>query len=154
MIMVSTCLVGIYSKYNGENNFNADIERLVKEGKAIVVCPEQIGGCSTPRNPCEIAGKSTGQDVLCGNARVIDSEGQDYTAKFLKGAAETLKIAQLFNINMAILKSRSPSCGCGKIYDGTFSGKLIDGNGVAAQILINNGYQVFTEDNYNEFLCG
>jgi uncharacterized protein YbbK (DUF523 family) len=148
MIIVRACLVGLDSRYNGESSFNADIEKMVKEGKAIIVCPEQMGGCSTPRNPCEIAKNSTGEEVLLGNARIIDSQGQDYTAKFLKGAAETLKVAQLFNISMAILKARSPSCGCGKIYDGTFSGRLIDGNGVAAQILINNGYKVFTEDNY------
>ncbi len=148
MIMVSACLVGLDSKYNGKSNHNTDIEKLVKIGNAILVCPEQMGGCSTPRNPCEIANNCTGEDVLCGNARVVDLHGQDYTAKFLKGAAETLKVAQLFNISMAILKARSPSCGCGKIYDGTFSGRLIDGNGVAAQILINNGYKVFTEDNY------
>ncbi len=148
MIMVSACLVGLDSRYNGESNYNANIEKLVKEGKAIVVCPEQMGGCATPRNPCEIAMNSTGEEVLLGNARVIDSQGQDYTCEFLKGADETLKVAKLFNINMAIFKSRSPSCGCGKIYDGTFSGRLIDGNGVAAQILINNGYKVLTEDNY------
>lgn len=148
MIMVSACLAGFSSKYNGESNYNKAIESLVKSGKAIVVCPEQMGGCPTPRNPCEIADNSTGRDVLLQKARIIDCHGQDYTEKFLKGAVETLKAAQLFNISMAILKSNSPSCGCGKIYDGTFSGKIIDGNGVAAQILLDNGYKVFTEDNY------
>jgi len=148
MIMISACLAGLKSKYNGESSYNADIERLVKGGKAILVCPEQMGGCPTPRNPCEIAWNFTGQDVLTGKAQIIDSQGQDRTSEFLNGAAETLKVAQLFNISMAILKSKSPSCGCGRIYDGSFSGKLTDGNGVAAQLLINNGYKVFTEENY------
>lgn len=148
MIMVSACLAGLKSKYNGESSYNADIERLVKGGKAILVCPEQMGGCPTPRNPCEIANNSTGQDVLIRKAEIIDIEGRNHTTEFLNGAAETLKVAQLFNISMAILKSKSPSCGCGRIYDGSFRGKLIDGNGVTAQILINNGYKVFNEENY------
>lgn len=150
MIMVSACLVGLYSKYDGGSNFNADIEKLVKAGKAIVVCPEQMGGCPTPRNPCEIADSLRGEDVLAGKARIIDSKGNDLTEKFARGAAETLKLARLYNIDTAILKARSPSCGSGKIYDGSFSGNLIDGNGVAAQILLDNGCKVYTENNYPE----
>jgi uncharacterized protein YbbK (DUF523 family) len=149
MIMVSSCLAGLCSKYNGGDNLNKDIERLVREGRAIVVCPEQMGGCPTPRNPCEIASNKTGQDVLDGNAKVIDSKGQECTEKFLWGAVETLKLAKLFNIEFAVLKANSPSCGCGKVYDGSFGGRLINGNGVAAQMLINNGYKVFTEEDYS-----
>ena len=151
MIMVSACLAGLKCRYNGESNYNSDIEKLVKEGKAILVCPEQMGGCPTPRNPCEIAHNSTGQEVLQGKAKIIDSQGQNCTSEFINGATETLKVAQLFNISMAILKSKSPSCGCGRIYDGSFRGRLTEGNGVTAQLLINNGYEVYTEDNYPEF---
>lgn len=150
MIMISACLAGLKCRYSGDGSYNADIEELVKSGEAILVCPEQMGGCPTPRKPCEIASKATGQEVLEGKAEVIDSQGRNHTAEFLNGAAETLKVAQLCDVSMAILKSKSPSCGSGRIYDGSFSGKLTDGNGVTAQLLINNGYKVFTEENYAE----
>jgi uncharacterized protein YbbK (DUF523 family) len=146
MILVSACLAGLDSRYSGESNHNAYIEKLVREGKAIIACPEQLGGCPTPRPPCEIACGASGRDVLEGKGQIIDTEGKNQTKRFVKGAEETLKIARLYNVKSAILKSRSPSCGCGKIYDGTFTGKLIDGNGVAAEILLQNGYQVFTEE--------
>ena len=148
MIMVSSCLVGLKCKYNGESCYNEKIAKLVENGKAILVCPEQMGGCSTPRNPCEIATNATGADILSGIARIVDIQGNDHTCNFLNGATETLKVAQLFNIDIAILKSKSPSCGSGEIYDGTFSRKLIEGNGVTAEILLRNGYRVYTENNY------
>lgn len=145
MILVSACLAGLDSKYNGKNNCNEYIEKLVRDGKAIVVCPEQMGGLPTPRDPCEIS-CGGGKEVLSGKAQVIDAKGQDKTEKFLKGAEETLKVAKMYNIKTAILKSKSPSCGCGKIYDGTFGGKLTDGNGVTAELLIKNGIEVLTEE--------
>ncbi|ACL76587.1 DUF523 domain-containing protein [Ruminiclostridium cellulolyticum] len=145
MILVSACLAGLDSKYNGKNNYNGYIEKLVREGKAIMICPEQMGGLPTPRDSCEIA-CGAGGDVLAGKAKVIDSKGQNQTEKFLKGARETLKVARLYNIKKAILKSKSPSCGFGRIYDGTFSGKLIEGNGVTAELLSGNGFEVMTEE--------
>ncbi len=145
MILVSACLAGLDSKYNGKSNYNEYVEKLVREGKAIMVCPEQMGGLPTPRDSCEIV-CGDGGDVLSGKSNIIDSKGQDQTEKFLKGAEETLKVGKLYNINKAILKSKSPSCGVDKIYDGTFSGKLIEGNGVTAELLKRNGFEVITEE--------
>ncbi len=149
MILVSACLAGLDSKYNGKSNYNEYIERLVREGKAILVCPEQLGGLPTPRECCEIV-CGDGGAVLSGKAKIIDSKGQNQTEKFIKGAEETLKVGKLYKINKAILKSKSPSCGVGKIYNGTFSGKLIEGNGVTAELLIRNGFEVITEESIPE----
>ena len=145
MILVSACLAGLDCKYNGGNNLNEEICNMVAKGAAIPVCPEQLGGCSTPRPAVEICG-GTGADVLDGSCRIMTKNGVDVTQKFIKGAGEMLKIVNLMGINKAILKSRSPSCGCGKIYGGTFSGKLIDGNGVAAELLKRNGVEVVCLD--------
>lgn len=145
MIIVSACLAGINSKYNGGNNICWEIEELVKEGKAIPVCPEQLGGCPTPRPAAEIQG-GTGKDVLEGKAKVINKNGEDVTQKFIKGAEEALKIAHCCGAHTAILKSGSPSCGCGVIYDGSFTGKKAPGNGVTAELLLKNGIRVLEEE--------
>ena len=141
MIIVSACLAGVDCKYNGKSNFNKSVADMVSRGEAIPVCPEQLGGCPTPRPCCEIAG-GTGADVINGKAKVITQEGKDMTNEFLKGAREVLKIAKLSGANKAILKAKSPSCGYSAVYDGTFSGKLIEGNGVTAELLLNNGIEV------------
>ncbi|HOV28266.1 MAG TPA: DUF523 domain-containing protein, partial [Pseudobacteroides sp.] len=135
MIIVSACLAGINCKYDGGNNADDRIIELVSKGQAIPVCPEQLGGCPTPRLKTEIVNGS-GADVLDSKGRVIREDGRDMTAELLKGAQETLKIALLLNAKKAILKSKSPSCGCGKVYDGTFSKKLTDGNGVTSELLL------------------
>ena len=145
MLIVSACLAGINCKYNGGNNANPEVKKLVEEAKAIPVCPEQLGGLSTPRPPAEILG-GTGADVLDGNARVILKDGTDITKSFLNGACETLKIARLAGVRQAIMKSGSPSCGYGTICDGTFSGKKKKGNGVTADLLIRNGIELCTEN--------
>ncbi len=144
MIIVSACLAGIDCKYNGGNNADDRIIELVSKGQAIPVCPEQLGGCPTPRLKTEIAGGS-GADVLDSKSRVIREDGRDMTEEFLKGAQEVLKIAKLLSVKKAILKSKSPSCGCGKVYDGTFSGRLIEGNGVTSELLLRNGIDVINE---------
>ena len=136
MILVSACLLGVNCKYNGGNNYNQKIFDLVKEGKAIPICPEQLGGLTTPRRPVELA-------VIKGKKHAIDSEGNDVTENFEKGALEVLKLAKDLNIEKAVLQARSPSCGVGKIYSGKFDGKLINVNGMLAQLLINNGISVF-----------
>jgi len=143
MYIVSACLVGVNCKYSGGHNLDPRIKKLVEEGKAIPVCPEQLGGLATPRPPAEIK-DGDGSSVLKGEARVINADGRDVTETFIKGARETLKLAQLVKADKAILKAKSPSCGCGVIYDGTFTGKLIKGNGVAAQLLLDNGIAVET----------
>lgn len=141
MIIVSACLCGVNCKYSGGNNLNEEVLRLLAGGEAIPVCPEQLGGLPTPRPTMEISG-GTGADVLDGEARVTSSSGTDATECFVKGAQEVLKIAEVAGAGEAILKSNSPSCGSGRIYDGTFSGRLIDGNGVTAELLIRNGIKV------------
>lgn len=145
MIIVSACLCGMDTKYDGGNNLNEKVLKLMRENKAIPVCPEQLGGLSTPRPPHEICG-GTGAEVLDGKARVLTKEDKDGTEQFLKGAYETLKIAQSYGAKVAVLKAKSPSCGRGKIYDGSFSRSKIDGNGVTAEILERNGIRVYTEE--------
>lgn len=150
MIIVSACLCGINCKYDGGNNLDERVLKLLKEGKAIPVCPEQLGGQGTPRAAHEIV-NGNGLDVIEGKARVLGPKGDDdVTSEFLKGAYETLKIAEATSSNMAILKARSPSCGVGKIYDGTFSGTKRTGNGVTAELLLSKGIKVFTEENLDE----
>ncbi len=134
MILVSACLAGINCRYDGKNCRNARIVKLVREGKAIPVCPEMEGGLGVPRNRAEIA-CGTGADVLDGRSRVIDIAGNDVTDMFIKGAFETLKKAESIRADKAILKARSPSCGSGMIHDGSFTGKLKEGNGVTAELL-------------------
>lgn len=149
MIIVSACLCGINCKYDGGNNLDERVLKLLKEGKAIPVCPEQLGGQQTPRAPHEIV-NGNGLDVLMGKARIMGPEDDDVTSEFIKGAYETLKIAEAVGADIAILKARSPSCGVLKIYDGTFSGTKRCGNGVTAQLLLSSGIKVFTEENLDE----
>lgn len=139
MYLVSACLAGVNCKYNGKNNLVEEIKKLVEDGKAVLVCPEQLGGLPTPRLPSEIK-----------KDKVINIKGEDVTEEFFKGAYETLKIAKLYGIKTAILKSKSPSCGNHKIYDGTFSGRLINGYGITAKLLIKNGIDVMNEDEFIE----
>lgn len=149
MIIVSACLCGINCKYNGGNNLNKHVLELFKSGKAIPVCPEQLGGQSTPRGAHEII-NGNGEDVLKGAARVMGPEGDDATCEFIKGARETLKIAKDCGAVEAILKARSPSCGLSVIYDGTFSGNKTQGNGVTAELLLNNGIKIYTEEEFDK----
>ena len=135
MILISACLVGINCKYNGGNNFKEKALELVKKGEAIPICPEQLGGLPTPRVAAEIK-------IINGKRKVINNKGEDVTENFERGAKEVLKLAKSLNIKKAVLKSRSPSCGKGKIYDGNFNGELVDGNGILAQMLIDNGIEI------------
>ena len=151
MILVSACLCGVNCKYDGNNNLNEKILELLRCGKAIPVCPEQLGGQATPRPPHEII-NGDGAGVLDGICTVDGPKGNDdVTAEFLKGAYETLKIAKEMDIDIAILKARSPSCGKGKIYDGTFTGSKKNGNGVTAELLIRNNIKVYSEEELDEF---
>ena len=134
MILVSACLAGVNCKYDGGNNYNEKIMELVKNGEAILVCPEQLGGLPTPRVPSEIF-----------DNKVITKEGKDVTYEYNRGAKEVLRLCKELNITKAILKANSPSCGCGTIYDGTFTSTKINGNGITAQLLIDNGIEVLTE---------
>ena len=139
MILVSACLAGINCKYNGGNNYNEKVFNLVKEGKAIPVCPEQLGGLTTPREPSEIK-------IVDGKRYVINKEGIDVTEEFEKGAEEVLALVKKLDIKKAILQTRSPSCGKGKIYSGNFNNTLVAGNGILTELLINNDVEVISEE--------
>lgn len=150
--IVSACLAGVNCRYDGKNNAFEAVIRLVQEGRAILVCPEQLGGMATPRLASEIqcqkkdtteAHHSQQESLL-----VLQNNGHDVTAHFLQGAHEALKIAQLAGCSKAIIKARSPSCGHGLIYDGSFSKKLVKGHGVFTQALVQAGFQVCTEESW------
>ena len=146
MKLISACLLGIKCAWNGKDNYKSDkaIELLDSE-TLIPVCPEQLGGLKTPRAAQEIQG-GTGEDVLDKKCRVLNRNGEDVTQEFIRGAEETLKIAKLLHIKEFIAKSKSPSCGCGQIYDGTFSQNLIDGDGVTTALLKRNGIRAIIEE--------
>lgn len=142
--IVSACLAGFPCRYDGKAQTDPAVQELVRSGKARPVCPECLGGLPTPRMSAEIADGS-GEDVLAGNARVIARSGndeKDVTEAFVNGAEKALSIAKRCGASKAILKANSPSCGCGMIYDGTFSGRKKKGNGVAAALLLSNGIDV------------
>lgn len=136
MILISACLCGENCKYDGTNNLNEHLKKLYDEGKAVLICPEVMGGLSTPRNPSEISP----------NGRVVMCDGTDVTENFINGAKKALDIANKVKPGLIILKAKSPSCGVGRVYDGSFSKTLKDGNGICADLLIKNGYKVITEN--------
>ena len=144
MYLISACLCGVNCKYNGLNNYNEICDKLLASGKAILVCPEQLGGLPTPRIPSEIIGKSS-NILTYNNGSVIDKNGNDATSQFLKGAQETLQIAKKMNIKKAILKDGSPSCGVNYIYDGNFNGTKIKGMGLTAQLLKESSIDIISE---------
>lgn len=149
MKVISACLAGCKCRYDGDDNLIDRFQEMVERGEAVFVCPEQLGGLSTPRPPAQIVG-GTGEDVLDGNARVLTDAGVDVTEQFVKGAQEALKMAQLVHATEAILKERSPSCGSSMIYDGTFTKGKRPGHGVTAALLERHGIRVYSEETYPE----
>lgn len=145
MILVSACLLGINCKYNGDNNKNDKVIEYLKDKQFIIACPEQLGGMTTPRDPSEII-RLDGEAVISGRTSVITSKRLDVTRKFKKGAEETLKVAQIYNCKEAILKEGSPSCGSRYIYDGTFTGKKVEGVGVTTALFKSKGIKVISEN--------
>ena len=141
MDIASACLVGKKCRYDGQARENAFVKHLYEENKVLPVCPECLAGLESPRCPSEIVGGS-GEDVLAGRARVMGEDGSDRTAAFIAGAQKTLEAAQANGAERAYLKSKSPSCGSGRIYDGSFSGTLQAGDGVAAALLKQNDIEV------------
>ena len=133
-ILVSACLLGINCKYDGTNSLNEKVLDYIKDKEVIPICPEILGGLSTPRPPSEII-----------SDKVVNNEQKDVTKEYRKGAEESLKLAKLFKVKKALLKAKSPSCGCGKIYDGTFTKTLIDGDGITTQLFKENNIEVITE---------
>jgi len=136
--LVSACLCGIPCRYNGKSAPDPRAERLVRMGRAIPVCPEVLGGLSIPRTGVEIT-RGDGKDVLSGTALVVSSRGEDMTPFLLRGAFASLKIAQRFGVKKAILKQRSPSCGCGQIKR---KARRARGDGVTTALLKKEGIKV------------
>lgn len=130
-IMVSACLLGENCKYNGGNNLSEKVMKFIEGHEVIPVCPEVMGGLPTPRVPSEIV-----------NGVVTMADGRDVDKEFRKGAQIGLQLAKENNVDLVILQSRSPSCGVKQIYDGTFSGNKIEGQGVFAKLLTENGFRV------------
>ncbi|MDD5750384.1 MAG: DUF523 domain-containing protein [Candidatus Pacebacteria bacterium] len=143
-ILCSACLLGVKCRYDGQGKPNEKVLGLAKKEILIPVCPEQLGGLPIPRVPSEATG--SGQAVLEGKAKVITKQGSDVTDSFIRGAEEVLKLARLLGAKKAILKQRSPSCGSGQIYDGTFSKTVTKGDGVTAALLKQNGIEVVSEE--------
>lgn len=133
-ILVSACLLGTPCRYDGASKPCAAVQNLANKVPLIPVCPEVLGGLPTPRVPCEITG-----------GHVIDANGCDKTAAYQSGARKALQIAQENGCTVAILKEKSPSCGCGLIHNGRFDGGLVHGNGITAQLLLDNGITVYGE---------
>ncbi|MEF9991196.1 MAG: DUF523 domain-containing protein [Romboutsia sp.] len=144
MIAVSACLLGINCKYNGDNNKNQEVINYLIDKNFILICPEQLGGLSTPRDSSEIIDLG-GQAVLYGESDILSNKNKIVTENFIRGAKESLKIAQMYNCKEAILKEGSPSCGSSVIYDGTFRGKKISGEGVTTSLFRMSGIKVISE---------
>jgi len=147
VLLVSGCLIGQKCRYNMLTEVIPELKEMVDKGEAVPICPEQLGGLPTPRPPAEIRG-GDGIKVLSGRAKVINSDGVDVTKKFIKGASDALVVAKDNNVTEAVFKTRSPSCGCGGIYDGTFSGTMKKGDGVTTALLMKHGINVITEEEF------
>ncbi len=136
--IVSACLAGINCRYDGRNTLDPDAAKLVAEGRALPVCPELLGGLPAPRESSEIVRTPEG------SKKVMTASGEDVSEAFIKGARATLEICRTCGITKAILQQRSPSCGCGTVYDGSFSGKTIEGMGVTASLLSSAGIEILS----------
>lgn len=139
-ILVSACLLGTNCRYDGTGHLDPNLLSLLEKHTLIPICPEQLGGLPTPRPPAE-----------CQGNLVVTKAGVDVTTQFIKGAEETLKLAQLYHCDLAILKERSPSCGSKQIYDGHFSGSLINGAGATAKLLMAHGINVIGESEVKHY---
>ena len=140
-ILISGCLLGVCCRYDGASKPHPLAAGLAEQHELVPVCPEQLGGLATPRPPAERQGDA-----------VIAKTGTDVTEQYHRGAEETLKLCRLRGCDAAVLKERSPSCGSGEIYDGSFSGTLIAGDGVTAELLKTHGISVYGESQIRELL--
>jgi len=150
MKLCSACLLGLKCRYDGESNLEKASSKLLesyKNGELIPICPEQMGGLPTPRSGARIS-SGDGNDVLDGNSRLLTDDGCDVTEQYLKGAYETLRIARDLNISEAVLKQKSPSCGCGYTQGGLERRAVIEGDGVTAALLKRNSIAVKTEKDF------
>ncbi len=140
-ILISSCLLGLPARYNGERQAHPMIEALEEKYELIAVCPETLGGLEIPRPPAELIRR-----------RVVDREGRDVTYEYETGAQRVLDIAKGLSIRTALLKERSPSCGHSWIHDGTFTGGMVEGDGICARLLMENGIRIFGESQIEELL--
>ncbi len=140
-VLISACLFGEKCRYDGKDNLIGGLDLLKDKCTLIPVCPEALGGLSTPRNPSEIVGD-----------RVIMDNGNDVTAEYSRGAEIALRTALENGCKIALMKAKSPSCGVGKIYDGTFSRTLTDGDGITARLLKKHDIKVFDETEVPELI--
>lgn len=156
-IVISACLLGVNCNYKGSASAELLQRPLFFDGAAekfefIPICPEQLGGMPTPRIPSELTASAA--SVIAGSGSVVSRESVDVTSCFLKGGSEALRLAILLKADFAVLKSRSPSCGKKNIYDGTFSGVLVNGPGITAQMFLDAGIKVFDEHEFLAALAG
>lgn len=152
MILISACLAGLKVRYNGTDSLDERIQKLVLENKAVTVCPELMGGFSTPREPAEIV-CGDGEDVLDGKAIVVEKSGRDVTELYIKGAYATLQKTLELGATMVVLKEYSPSCGSAMIYNGDFDGTKLVGAGVTTALLRRNNIVVFSEEDVSDLLA-
>ena len=152
LILVSACLLGEPVRYDGRHKRCDDpvLQRWLREGRVVLVCPEVAGGLPIPRPPAEISGGAGGEKVIAGASRVIDSEGRDVSVQFIQGAGYSLALARSKSIRIAVLKEGSPSCGTAYSYDGTFSGTKVPYPGVTSALLRQAGVRVFSEARFAE----
>ena len=148
MKIVSGCLVGINCRFDGRNKLDGHLLKVFKRGELLPVCPEQLGGLPTPRAPAKII-EGDGYDVLDGEATVINEKNENVTENFVRGATEVLKIVKSLDIEEAILESKSPSCGSGKLYDKA-SRSSTKGDGVLTALLKRNGIHVIPHEVAND----
>jgi uncharacterized protein YbbK (DUF523 family) len=141
-VIVSACLFGLSTRYDGSNILNKELMRQLADRCLVPVCPEQLGGLPTPRPVSCLCG-GDGADALCGCASVVNTAGKDVTEQFVRGARATLRVAAALGVKQAYLKARSPSCGKGKVYIGD---ALCDGNGVTTALLLQEGIEVICVD--------
>ena len=144
-IAVSGCSAGLPCSHDGGHRLSQPVRGLVEEGRAVVICPEQLGGMPAPREKAEIVG-GDGDSVLDGEAAVLSESGRDLTERFREGARRSLEAARRHGCRLAVLKARSPSCGSGEIYDGSFSGARRPGDGVTAALFRRAGIRVLTDE--------
>jgi uncharacterized protein YbbK (DUF523 family) len=150
IVLISACLAGVECNYKGkassawQKGLRSFFVRARKNGVLFIpICPEQQGGLPTPRDPSELQGSAA--QILAGQNKIISIEGKDVSDNFIKGAKQAKHIAEIYSGEFAILKSKSPSCGSSQVYDGTFTGKLIDGRGITTEVLLSSGLKIFSE---------
>ncbi len=144
-LLISSCLIGKKCAYDGRDRYDPEVASLAKACDFVDICPELSAGLGCPRVPHEISG-GDGNDVLSGDAAIITESSQDYTQEFLLGAQNALDLAINNNIRIAVLKSKSPSCGTAAVYSGRFDGKLNNGMGVTAALLKRNNINIYNEN--------